>query len=623
MRSGTGRRLPVGAEPAAQGGVHFRVWTTAAQGVEIVLESGARQGLRAEGNGYFSALVAEVAPGDRYRFSLDGAEPRPDPASRFQPDGPHGPSLVVDPGAYRWRDDAWRGPDLARPVIYELHVGTFTPAGTWPAAAAGLEPLAALGINVVELMPVAAFPGRFGWGYDGVDLFAPTQLYGTPDEFRAFVDRAHELGMGVILDVVYNHLGPDGCYLREFSPEYFSSTHETEWGDALNFDGPSAGPVRELVLANVRHWIEEYHLDGLRLDATQSIFDSSERHILSEIASAARAAAGSRHVLLIVENEPQDTALLRPQERSGHGMDSAWNDDFHHSARVALTGRTEAYYTDYRGSAQELLSAVRWGYLYQGQYYGWQQQPRGTPALDLQPTSFVNFIQNHDQVANSAHGRRLHQLTSPGRYRAMTALLLLAPGTPMLLQGQEYGASTPFLFFADHEPELARSVQRGRREFLRQFPSIATPQVQERLADPAAADTFRSCVLDPAERAAGGAMLALHRDLIALSRSAAFLQRDREHVHGAVLAEDCLLLRYLGEHPDADRLLLVNLGADVTLSPIPEPLLAPPRGRRWRTLWCSEDPEYGGAGVPELLCAPHWLIPAEAAVVLAPEGAVP
>ena len=617
MSSAAHRRLPVGAE-CAGAGVDFRVWSTTARRIEVVIEGHGRVPLNAEGNGYFSAFGSGVAAGARYGYSLDGAAPRPDPASRFQRDGPHGPSMVVDPAAYRWQDSAWTGPDLSRPVLYELHVGTFTPAGTWAAAAAALDDLAAIGISILELMPVAAFPGRFGWGYDGVDLFAPSQLYGTPAEFRAFVERAHALGLGVILDVVYNHFGPDGCYLREFAPEYFSTRYQTEWGEALNFDGPQAAPVRELVIANAGYWIAEYHLDGLRLDATQSIFDTSDTHVIAELVAAARAAAPDRRIFVCAENEPQDPRLLRPAARGGFGIDAAWNDDFHHTARVALGGRPEAYYSDYRGSPQELISAARWGYLYQGQHYGWQQQARGRPGLDLPPGAFVNYLENHDQVANSAHGRRVHQLTSPGRYRALSALLLLAPGIPLLLQGQEYAASTPFLFFADHEPELAARVRRGRAEFLAQFPGIATPAAQAQLADPSDPETFRRCVLDPAERERNAWARALHRDLIALSRTAAFMQRDRDHVHGAVLSAHALLLRYLGSEPADDRLLLVNLGATLTLSPLPEPLLAPPADWAWDLLWSSDAVEYGGDGAPDPLREPAWTIPGEAALVLAP-----
>ena len=612
------RRLPIGAEPV-RGGVHFRVWAPHARSVDVVLaRSGERVALAAEGNGYFSGLAAGARPGDLYGFSLDGGDARPDPASRFQPDGPHGLSQVIDPGAFRWTDGGWRGLPAERPVLYETHIGTLTPAGTWNAAAAVLPDLEDVGISGLEVMPVAAFPGRFGWGYDGVDLFAPTQLYGTPDDFRAFVDAAHAHGLAVILDVVYNHVGPDGSCHREFSPHYFSREYRTDWGEALNYDGELNAPVREFVLSNARHWIEEYHLDGLRLDATQSLFDRSEPHIVADIARVVHSAAAGRRVLVVAENESQDAALLRPADAGGMGVDAAWNDDFHHSARVALTRRAEAYYSDYRGTPQELLSAVRRGYLYQGQHYRWQGRRRGTAALDVEVGSFVNFLQNHDQVANSAYGQRIHELTSPGLLRSLTALLLLAPGIPMLLQGQEFAASSPFLYFADHRPKLAKQVARGRHDFLKQFPGIATSAVQQRLARPDDEATFRQCVLDWTERARHGHVLRLHRDLIALSRTAPFLHATRASTDGAVLGAECLLLRFFDE-PHDDRLLLVNLGLDLELSPAPEPLLAPPAGRRWRLAWSSEQPEYGGGGAPDdVESETGWRIPGWTAVVLRP-----
>lgn len=612
------RRLPVGAE-AVRGGVHFRTWAPHARRVDVLLAArDERVALEAEGNGYFSGRSPGVRAGDLYGFCLDGGEPLPDPASRFQPDGPHGLSQVVDPRAFRWSDRGWRGIPPDRPVIYETHIGTLTAEGTWDAARAVLPDLKDVGIDVLELMPVAAFPGRFGWGYDGVDLFAPTQLYGPPDAFRAFVDAAHAHGVAVILDVVYNHFGPDGCYLRDFTPHYFSREHRTEWGDALNYDGEHNAPVREFVLANARYWIEEYHLDGLRLDATQSLFDRSQPHIVAEIARVVHEAAAPRRALVVMENEPQEAGLLRPADVGGAGVDAAWNDDFHHSAHVALTRRAEAYYSDYRGTPQELLSAVRRGYLFQGQHYRWQGKRRGTTALDLETRSFVNFLQNHDQVANSADGRRIHELTSPGLLRSMTALLLLAPGIPMLLQGQEFAASSPFLYFADHEPKLAEQVTRGRHEFLTQFRSIATPAVQARLARPSDEATFRRCVLDWTERARHGHVLRLHRDLIALSRTAPFLHATRARTEGAVIAPECLLLRFFGEQGD-DRLLLLNLGLDLELSPAPEPLLAPPAGMRWRLQWSSEQPEYGGGGAPDdVEGAPAWRVPGWSAVVLRP-----
>ena len=473
VRATSGKTVDSLWEPrcCSEGGVHFRVWALQPQRVEVVLEGGPGHApeaapvvvaLEPEGSGYFSGLVAEAGAGTRYRYRLDGeAALYADPASRFQPDGPHGPSQVVDPDAFQWHDQDWRGVPLEGQVLYELHLGTFTPEGTWEAASRELPALADLGVTVLEIMPIADFPGRFGWGYDGVNLFAPTRLYGTPDDCRRFIDQAHALGLGVILDVVYNHLGPDGNVLPHFSPAYFSDRYTTDWGPALNYDGAHAGPVREYFLANAGYWIAEFHFDGLRLDATQNIYDTSADHILAAIARRVRQAARGRATLLVNENEPQHTQLIRPPAQGGYGLDMLWNDDFHHSAMVAMTGRNEAYYTDYLGTPQEFISACKYGYLYQGQYYTWQQQRRGTPALDLPPAAFVTFLQNHDQIANSGLGLRCHALTSPGLYKALTALLLLGPGTPMLFQGQEFAASSPFFYFADFAGDLARLTRRG------------------------------------------------------------------------------------------------------------------------------------------------------------------
>ena len=411
------RRWPVGAEVLGAG-VHFRVWAPAAQDVAVVLEEGNDQrglvcALTPEGKGWFSGRLEGVGAGTRYRYRL-GQDRYPDPASRFQPEGPHGPSEVIDPSTFRWTDAGWKGIHRKGQVLYEMHIGTFTPEGTWEAAARELPELADLGVTAIEVMPVAEFPGTFGWGYDGVDLFAPTRLYGRPDDFRRFVDRAHAAGIGVILDVVYNHIGPDGNYLKSFAPHYFTSRYENEWGEAINFDGNDAGPVREFFLTNAGYWIDEFHLDGLRLDATQQIFDASTPHILTEIARRVRQAARGRSTFLVAENEPQHVRLVKSEDEGGYGLDALWNDDFHHSAMVALTGHNEAYYSDYRGTAQELLAAVKWGFIYQGQRSQWQKNRRGTPSLNLPPEAFVTFLQNHDQVANSAHGLRSPAPEYPG-----------------------------------------------------------------------------------------------------------------------------------------------------------------------------------------------------------------
>jgi maltooligosyltrehalose trehalohydrolase len=573
----------------------------------------------AEPRGYFSATAPGTMAGTLYRFELDGQGPFPDPASRFQPDGPHGPSRVVDPARFRWSDAGWRGARPEGQVLYEMHVGTFTPRGTWAAAAECLPDLAGLGVTVLELMPVAEFPGSFGWGYDGVDLFAPYHRYGDPEDFRHFVDRAHASGLGVILDVVYNHLGPDGNYLGRFAADYFTDRYANEWGEAINFDGPQAAAVREFFITNAEYWITEFHLDGLRLDATQQIFDASEEHIVARIGRAAREAAGDRQILLVAENEPQESRTVRGPDAGGFGLDAIWNDDFHHSAIVALTGRNDAYYSDYYGTPQELLSALRWGFLYQGQRSRWQKKRRGTPAFDLPGAAFVNYLQNHDQVANSARGERIHQLAGPGQLRAMTALLLLAPATPMLFQGQEFAASAPFLYFADHEPELARNVQRGRAGFLRQFRTLADPAISEMIDDPSDPGTFSRCKLDYSERSRNAGVLALHHDLLRLRRDDPVLAAQRrERVNGAVLGAAALVARFFGDASD-DRLLVVNLGRDLDLDPGPEPLLAPPAAGAWQVAWSSEDPGYGGGGTAPLETDEGWRIPGHAAVLLAPE----
>lgn len=613
-----GRRLPVGAEPLP-GGVHFRVWAPRRERVEVVPAERPRPiPLAREPGGYFSGFVPGIGAGARYRYRLDGGEALPDPASRFQPEGPHGPSEVVDPAQYRWSDGGWPGVRLEGQVIYELHVGAFTPEGTWTAAARELPALADLGVTLIEVMPVAEVPGRFNWGYDGVGLFAPTRLYGRPDDFRRLVDRAHALGLGVLLDVVYNHLGPDGNYLKRFAEEYFTGRYGTDWGEALNFDGEGSAGVREFFLANAGYWIDEFHLDGLRLDAVHAIHDASPDHILAEIARRVRRSARGRGTLVIAEDELLRTALIRPVEEGGFGLDAAWNDDFHHSARVAATGRREGYYRAYRGTPQELISAVKWGFLFQGPGRAEGEPPRGAPTFGVPPARFVTFLQNHDQIAHSARGLRLHQITSPGRCRALTALLLLAPGTPLLFMGQEFAASSPFLFFADHEPALAGLMREGRARFLTQFASVADPAMQAALDDPGDPATFARCKLDLGERERHAAALRLHRDLLALRRAdPAFRAQRSGAVDGAVLGDRALALRFFDDV--GDRLLLVNLGSDLGLASFPEPLLAPPEGGRWRLRWSSEDPAYGGGGTPDA-AREGRLLPGESALVLEPGG---
>ncbi len=616
------RRYPAGAEVGPDS-THFRVWAPACRRVQLVLDEVGRRDLEPEADGYFVVEVPNAGPGTRYRYRLDGRDYLyPDPASRFQPEGPHGPSEVVDPSRFAWTDRDWPGVTLAGQVIYEMHIGTFTKEGTFTAAERELSELAACGITCLEVMPLADFPGRFGWGYDGVNMYAPCRLYGTPDDFRRFVDTAHRHRIGVILDVVYNHLGPDGNYLKQFAPAYFTEKYTTEWGEAINFDGPNAGPVRDFFTANAAYWIDEFHLDGLRLDATQNVYDDAppNRHILTEIGRRARSAAGPKSIIIVNENEPQNTDLVRPIERGGYGLDALWNDDFHHSAMVALTGRSEAYYTDYRGFAQEFVSAAKYGYLYQGQWYSWQENRRGRLGLDLAPAAFVTFTQNHDQVANSGRGLRAHQISSPGRYRAMQALVLLGPGTPMLFQGQEFAASTPFHYFADHGPDLAKLVENGRVEFLAQFRALTDPNMKDVFASPHALETFERCKLDCADRDRNSPAYQLTKDLLRLRRDdPVFNAKRSRRVDGAVFSDLAFVLRYFAEDR-FDRLLIVNFGRDLHLSTCPEPLLAPPFDYQWRVQLSTEDPTYGGTGIgPVETESEGWRIAGESAVALVPE----
>jgi maltooligosyltrehalose trehalohydrolase len=568
--------------------------------------------------GYFEGIHA-VPTGTLYKYRLDGGDTFPDPCSRFQPEGPHGPSRVVDPSRYDWRDAEWRGlSSMKGQVLYELHVGTFTPRGTYAAAAAKLPLLKELGVTVVELMPLHTFPGRYNWGYDGTTLFAPCAVYGEPDELRRLVDEAHRLGLGIILDVVYNHLGPDGNYLAQYSQGYFNPKYPNEWGDPTNFDdGEAAGPSRDFFIQNACHWLAEYHFDGLRLDATQSLYDASPTHIVKELTEKAREAAGPRKILLIGENEPQDVRVITPAERGGYGADGVWVDDFHHSARVAAVGRSEAYLMDYCGTAQELLSCALRNSLYQGQYYRWQKKRRGSPLLRTPPEQVVFYLQNHDQLANTLRGQRLHVVAGLSRARALTTLLLLLPQTPMLFMGQEFFASSPFLYFVDHKPELQKLVQKGRNDFLSQFPSARHALQAEGFSMPIGDEAFQASKLDWSEQSKNVEALALHQDLLRLRREdPVFAAQDLSRVAGAVLSRQALVLRYFGSEQEGDRLLLLNLGTGLDLEPCPEPLLATVPGKSWRLLLSSEHVRYGGMGAPALPDEGQVRIPGQTALVL-------
>ncbi len=500
-----------------------------------------------EEGGYFSG-PANAGADARYRFCVNN-NLYPDPASRFQPDGPHGPSCIVDSAQFRWTDSQWSGPaaaGLKGQVIYEMHIGTFTKEGTWRAASQQLEELARIGITVIEMMPVADFPGKFGWGYDGVDLFAPSHLYGTPDDLRAFIDRAHSLGLGVILDVVYNHFGPDGNYLGAFSDDYLIRGNENEWGDSVNFDDRNSGPVREFFITNGCYWIEEFHFDGFRFDALHAVRDRSNEYIIGAVGRAARKAAGSRSIILIAENDRQEARMVQPRGEGGDDLDGMWNDDFHHSAVVALTSRKEAYFDDYRGAPQEFISAAKYGFLYQGQALSWRKALRGSSTSGISPEAFVCFIENHDQIANTGPGERVRFQTSPARYRAMTALLLLGPWTPLLFQGEEFGASSPFMFFADISDASVRdAIRKGRAEWLAPFLSLTEEEALTTLPAPDDPEVFARCKLDFSEREKNRQLYDLHIDLLKLrTEDSRFRQQTPGGIDGAVLGTTSFVLRY-------------------------------------------------------------------------------
>ena len=471
-------------------GTTFRVWAPDHERVDVVVE-GVPRSLTRDPQGYWTGTVADIGPGTLYQYRIDGDESRtfPDPASRYQPYGVHGPSQVIDPQAFAWTDAAWRPLTLDETVFYELHVGTFTPGGTFRAAIERLDDLRALGVSTIELMPVADFPGDRNWGYDGVALYAPARCYGSPDDLRALIDAAHARGLAVCLDVVYNHLGPDGAYATVFSAHYFTDRHSSPWGRGVNLDGPQCEHVRAFFIENALHWIGEYHVDALRLDATHALHDESSRHFLAELASAVHAHA-PRPVLLIAEDSRNLVTLVQPLDRGGYGLDAVWADDFHHQARTHTAHDAESYYRDYTGCTEDLATTIEQGWFFTGQRSLHLGGLRGVDPSSASPQQFVICIQNHDQVGNRADGARLNHEIDPAAYRALSVLLLLCPETPLLFMGQEWAASTPFLFFTDHHEELGRQVTAGRREEFSAFAAFRDPMTRGHIPDPQEARTF-------------------------------------------------------------------------------------------------------------------------------------
>jgi maltooligosyltrehalose trehalohydrolase len=587
--------MPFGAEITGDG-VRFAFWAPTAREVAIVV--GEREHPMPTGTGGWRRLVVpEARAGSRYRYRIDGALLVPDPASRFQPDDISGPSLVVDPAGYRWGDGEWRGRPWEETVLYEAHVGTATAEGTYAALGDKLESLRDLGVTAVELMPLSDFPGRRNWGYDGVLPFAPEAAYGTPDDLKAFVDRAHSLGVMVFLDVVYNHFGPAGNYLHAYAKTFFTERHQTPWGAGINFDGAEGPTVRDFFVHNALYWLEEFHLDGLRFDAVHAILDDSRPHIIAEMAERVRAALPGRHVHLVLENGANEARWLPRDEGGAPRLHTAqWDDDVHHCWHVLLTGEDDGYYGDYADRPVERLGrCLAEGFVYQGDISRHEGgKPRGEPSAHLPPTAFVAFLQNHDQIGNRAFGERLSQIAPPERLALAHAGLLLSPQVPLLYMGEEWDASTPFLYFVDFsdDPVLAAAVRDGRRREFAHFKSFAEMHGERQIPDPTSEETFALACLrwdeaagEPhaATRAENGRLLHLRRDEIVPLLKTPFLGADR------ALFGDCLevtwrfgggTLRFVG-----------NFGSDPT---------AIDAGDGARVIWASPSAEGrdGRLGLP-------------------------
>lgn len=494
----------------------LRVWAPSAERVEAELTaSGRLLTMEPDDGGWWSVQDDEIGPGTRYLFRVDGGPGRPDPRSPWQPDGVHGPSCVVDHDAFEWHDQGWDPPPLSDAVIYEAHVGTFSPEGTFLGAIERLDHLVDLGATHLELMPVAAFAGTWGWGYDGVDLWSPHPAYGSPDDLKALVDAAHGRGIGVLLDCVYNHLGPDGNHLSNFGP-YFTDRYSTPWGEAVNVDDAGSTEVRRFIIDNALMWLRDHHVDGLRLDAVHAIVDTSAVHLLEQLSTEVADLSDrlGRRLVLIAESDRNDPRLVQPRDEGGLGIDAHWNDDFHHAVHVALTGEQESYYVDY-GGLEPLADALRHAWVYRGQYSEFRERHHGREPEGVPGHRFIGYVQNHDQIGNRARGERASHLLSPARLRVAAAVVMTAPFVPMVFQGEEWGASAPFPYFADHrhDPDLADAVRRGRLE---EFAAFGWSP--DEVADPEDPDTFRSAVLDldEATREPHASLLAWYRDLIAL-----------------------------------------------------------------------------------------------------------
>jgi len=581
-----------------ESGVEFRVWAPRARRVELAVDTAGGQlaAMQPEGDGVFAAFAAGASAGADYRYILDGGRSFPDPVSRWQPHGVHGPSRVLDP-AFAWSDANWRGMPLEQYVIYELHTGAFTPQGNFEAIVPRLGELREFGITAIELMPVAEFPGSRNWGYDGVDLYAPQSSYGGPAGLKTLVDACHHAGLAVVLDVVYNHLGPEGNYLGEFGP-YFTDCYRTPWGDAINYDGRGSDGVRRFFVDNALYWLTEYHVDALRLDAIHGIFDFSARHILQEMAEAFHAQADKlgRFAWLIAESDLNDARVITPSSQGGYGVDAQWLDDFHHSLHTSLAADTHGYFADFDG-LPSLRKAIVNGYVYEGQHSRFRGRRHGSSSKRRPGRCFVAFTQNHDQIANAMRGLRQAELLSLEQQKLAAAALFFAPFVPLLFMGQEYGETAPFLYFTDHgDPALIAAVGEGRRKEYEAFSG-------SEFTDPQDPSSFQRSKLNWNLRQAAphSALLAWYRDWLRARKANAALANGRKSmVRAKCDAESRWLVVQRGDLSGSRALLVCNFAEEKRKIPIPFKA-------QWSLCLWSGAPAYGAPlGKPAPRISSGW-----------------
>ena len=575
--------------------VSFRTWATGKKAVSVVIFGTDEQIVREirmkrDRNGYYCAADPESVAGTLYKYRV-GGQLVPDIASRFQPRGVHGPSQVVDGRLFRWTDTGWKPPSLPDLVIYELHVGTFTVDGTFAAIPSRFDHLKSIGVNVIELMPIADFAGDRNWGYDCVSIYAPSRAYGTPDELRGLINAAHKAGFAVILDVVYNHLGPDGNYMGVYSKRYYNKAHKTPWGAPFTLDAPNALPVRLHFAENAPYWVSEYHVDGFRLDATHAIPDTSSKHLVQEITERVQA----KGAFVICEDPRNERKLVLPREQGGYGCDAVWADDFHHVVRVQMTHENEGYMGFFKGTMEELLKTLREGWLFTGELQK-DGIRRGTAGFDLEPEHFVHCISNHDQVGNRAYGERLHHSISPEAYRVASALLLATPYTPMIFMGQEWASSTPFLYFTDHHDELGKGVTEGRRKEFAEFSEFRDPAQRALIPDPQVISTFTRSKLNWTELDAPphNPTLRLYRHFVHF-RKTSLIDRTRANWEVSQVSKYGVAIRYLRSERESI-LIVFQLVADAVTLNLDQKVLKAGEGRAWSILASTNEEKYGGKG---------------------------